>query len=386
MFSTHKNKLVSFFLVVYTALSVGCSYGENLKTDAVVNAPTQEKPQINSSDQTPIYKAISSTPANLPVSASLQCANEQVCRIVGSEQIWSTMNGGKAWEMLPLPKLAGEEPLSLSFFSEKDGIGWGAKGYFLTRDGGRTWVKGHQTPFESFDGRLDTVLVRENILWAGGGHYRKLKKGEGLGSDYSNYSLDRNSVLMPALYYSHDDGQTWKKILFPSDYGTVESLSFYTSTFGFASCAGLVYHTENAGKTWKLTKLLPKCVKKKYLNEYYEGSVATQFTLDALNQWIAYDDGRLTKSTDSGENWCDLLDSGEIKFKGTSRAYFLNLHFTNPKNGWALGGDNYMYVTKNGGKSWNRKDSDLLILDIEYFKEGAIILTEGGLYSFSLLD
>jgi photosystem II stability/assembly factor-like uncharacterized protein len=99
---------------------------------------------------------------------------------------------------------------------------------------------------------------------------------------------------------------------------------------------------------------------------------------------MADDDGRLTKSSDGGASWCDILDVGEVKFESTSRKYFIDLHFLDSLKGWGLGGDNYVYKTNDGGKHWERLDANLVIHSIEYTSNYALVLAEEGLFRLSL--
>lgn len=77
--------------------------------------------------------------------------------------------------------------------------------------------------------------------------------------------------------------------------------------------------------------------------------------------WLAYDDGRILRSTDGGISWCDLVEARKIQFEEGAYKYFTALHFVNAERGWGLGSDRFLYETSDGGKQWTRVSSEVRI-------------------------
>ncbi len=377
-----------YFLAVCFMLLASCSGGgftraTNSETSAIKSEAASLKTQNSYEKQG--YQFIAKTP---PVAGTpfLQCIDDKTCWVIGTDKTWETTDGGHGWNTPPISNPSTSLLSGMRYYSANFAIAWYTDGYYITNSSGKSWEKAPKTPIDFPNGQLEVVLLddNKNVAWVAGGQYRLLQKGEGIGWPNYWYSPDRKSVLEPVLYRSTDNGITWHRIRFPLKTGTIDSLRFYDSKRGIGISYRAIYRTVDGGETWQAIKEATNCVKKLDLGDYYEGRPVTSCSIGTKEIWMAYDDGRLTKSNDGGISWCDILVAGAVKFESTSRKHFIDLHFLDPLKGWGLGGDNYLYKTTDGGKNWNRLDADIAIHSIEYMNNYALVLAEEGLFRLSL--
>lgn len=116
----------------------------------------------------------------------------------------------------------------------------------------------------------------------------------------------------------------------------------------------------------------------------YEGTPESVAMLDAKQWWLAFDDGRITTTTDSGRSWCDLVQAGSVSFDPSGQQFFIDLHFVNATRGWGLGWDNYLYQTEDGGRTWSRVSSAMKFDSMRFFEDGqGLLVSKEGLFIVS---
>jgi photosystem II stability/assembly factor-like uncharacterized protein len=380
----HRKNLFLYIAGLLLALiCLGCSpeKGQDILSKAPTDAKVGEvhKTQLSNTG----FQLIAQTP-QITSNAFLQCLDENKCWIIEHGKSWKTTDGGKTWDALPKFTEKNDISMGTIYFDSNVGATWYLDGYFVTRDAGLTWEKAPPTPIDFPNGQLRHVLLvgHEGTRFVAGGRYRALREGEGFGPNFL-YSPDRKSVLEPALYRSNDGGITWNQIGSPGKIGVIQSLHFIDSIYITMLTDGEIYYSENAGGSWKPARYPARCVKKEYRSDYYEGKPVGLYSLNSQNTWVSFDDGRLAKSNDGGESWCDILNAGVLKFGG-GREGFVKLHFIDTQHGWGLGGDLSLYETFDGGKQWKPIPSNIVIYDIEFTPDYGVILAKEGLYRYPL--
>lgn len=108
--------------------------------------------------------------------------------------------------------------------------------------------------------------------------------------------------------------------------------------------SGAVLHTTDGGAIWKVQARLG------------EGFLESIYFLDARNGWICGDKGRLYLTRNGGESW-ELRGVGA----GSAALAFYGVRFLDPKRGLLAGldpaaGKAVLFETSDGGDSWNRRE------------------------------
>jgi photosystem II stability/assembly factor-like uncharacterized protein len=384
MYRFHRKHLylhIAELLLVFICFGCSPEKEQDMLSKAPIDAKVREADKTQHSNTG--FQLIEQTP-QITSNAFLQCLDENKCWIIEHSKSWKTTDGGKTWDSLPEFAEKKQPLMGTTYFDRDVGATWYSDGYFVTRDAGLTWEKAPPTPIDFPNGQLRDVLLvgHEGVRLVAGGRYRALREGEGFGPTFL-YSPDRKSVLEPALYRSYDGGIIWNEIGSPRKIGVVQSLHFIDSKYIASLTDGDIYYSENAGVIWKPVRYPARCVKREYRSDYYEGKPVGFYSLNAQNIWITFDDGRIVKSIDGGESWCDILNAGVLKFEG-SRDCFMKLHFIDTQNGWGLGGDLLLYQTFDGGKQWKPIPSNITIYDVAFTHDYGIILAKEGLYSYPL--
>jgi len=210
--------------------------------------------------------------------------------------------------------------------------------FLKTEDGGRTWVEQPKPLTDYPSGELRTIrfLKGGKIGWAGGGIYRPLTRDEERTGVPRNISdPPSHSVLKPAISYTEDGGKTWLRQSIPNDSGRISGFTFLNEQQGLAFENSGLFYTTNGGKQWKRVDFKKSCTDERHL-EGYDMSPLEVFFLDSRNAWLTFEHGRIAKSSDGGQSWCDLLGPDSLKFDYYER-YFKKIHFTDSLHGFGLG-------------------------------------------------
>jgi photosystem II stability/assembly factor-like uncharacterized protein len=94
-----------------------------------------------------------------------------------------------------------------------------------------------------------------------------------------------------------------------------------------------IFHTADGGKTWECQ---------------YGEKGRHLFALDFIDEKTGYacgERGFLIKTTDGGNNWNTLSNTGTLN-------WLYGMTFTDENNGFAVGLNETVIRTRNGGKTW----------------------------------
>ena len=299
-------------------------------------------------------------------------------------KIVETRDRGRNWTVLP----SGTDSALYGVRFVNDDTGWivGQDGLVLfTKDGGKTWTKQESNAtFEEGDGTAKRAYLF-NVDATDPEHV---------------WAVGDRSVLAS----SSDGGQTWRarKIAMESDLSGGQSLAaadpiFYDVKFVDAQNGwivgefGKILRTRDGGETWKeQTQTVMEGT------EYFDLlDLPTLFGLGARDRDNAVAAGleaHIARTRNAGEKWAyDQVEGGEVKLQdplydvvefadGTGWAvgaagqvvkteagsdvwkradigqdvltWLRAVSFSDPQNGWMVGGYGLIYFTEDGGKSW----------------------------------
>jgi photosystem II stability/assembly factor-like uncharacterized protein len=316
-----------------------------------------------------------------PNSYTLYCATTSVCWVGDYSKQWRTDDGGQHWQLVYSGSSDSTQIGSVDYIDPQ--VAWILTLHKLlkTEDGGRTWVE-QLRPLPDYplgDLRAVKFLKGGKIGWAGGGIYRPLtREEERTGVPRNIADPPAHSVLRPAVFYTEDGGKTWLPQTLPVNTGRISRFTFVNEKEGIAFASSGLLYTRDGGKQWKPVEFRKSCTDERFL-EGYDMSPLEVFFLDSQNAWLTFEDGRMAKSTDGGQTWCDLVAPNVVPF-GSYEKYFKNIHFTDLSNGWGLGADRLLYETSDGGRSWTRtvggQFDSIFFLD----QNTSFLVSKGGLF------
>lgn len=308
----------------------------------------------------------------------LQFLNEQEGWLADNKRLWRTSNGGASWELIysAAAQDAMQEIEGFEFLNSQ--VGWMERisGLYKTEDGGRAWMR-LTTPLDYPSGELRGVNFLEGgrVGWIVGGTYRRISHEELLREAYPNnavttYADDSNAVLEGVIYRTDDGGRTWQRQLHSTEVFRFFSLYFTSAEHGLALADYEIFYTENGGRQWDNAEFRRDCVEERFLESYERRPVAISFA-NANTGWLTFNDGRIAKTIDGGQTWCDLLRPEDVWREGEQNAYFKTIYFSDATHGWGLKADGSLHRTQDGGITWvrtvtdNRFD-DMCFLDTRY--------------------
>jgi photosystem II stability/assembly factor-like uncharacterized protein len=290
--------------------------------------------------------------------------------------LWFTSDLGKTWSQVRPPQSRfGAYSYGLRHFSDRR-LGWlcpiDGLGCFVTSDGGATW-RAIVTP-----GPPD-VLIQDFFFlpdgktgWAGGGVYRVADPGE----DGPNFVVRRDGltdplmILEPAILLTHDGGQTWSRASVPrSDDWEIRSVTFPSSTTGFAVGDRVLYRSTDGGKSWVPATVAKGCLPRDFPQAYGNGGLVTSSSF--LNEkvgWVNFGEGVVLRTTDGGRSLCKV----GLPFPGQ----LMEIQFVSVKLGWGLpfsGG--FLYRTRDSGASWERVQLPFQVGRVSVLKNGHAWIT-----------
>ncbi|MEX0608799.1 MAG: YCF48-related protein [Balneolaceae bacterium] len=158
------------------------------------------------------------------------------------------------------------------------------------------------------------------------------------------------------IIHTKDGGISWKKQN-STTYLDLNAVHFMDHLNGLVvGRNGIIIHTNDGGQNWiknEYSFIYPdelyvvkdegraQRIKKQSISPELE---AVHFT-DLKNGWAVGASGTIIHTKDGGENWS----------RQTSRSddYLYDIYFTDNKNGWAIGSRGFVVQTKDGGENWN---------------------------------
>jgi photosystem II stability/assembly factor-like uncharacterized protein len=194
---------------------------------------------------------------------------------------------------------------------------------WATEDGGRHWRKSYCVP--SRPERRDKIQTLQFLTWTEG------------------WLL----VGFNQLLHTTDEGQTWltqtfeKRIIFGLRFANPKRGWWVgeQSLSGVPDYRGVIYSTDDGGKTWDEAPT--------QINSVYRWNLIWVWPVSPTDIWVVGD--LLLHSLDGGKTW--RQPSAQLGELASLRN--VKIQFKNPQVGWILRlpPDNYM-VTKDGGKDW----------------------------------
>ena len=368
--------LLSCALCFAACTSSGIPISEGPGNSASPDAGTEIK------TTTPVLTRIGEIPKTGTTAMAIQCANERICWLNTQKVLWQSVDGGKAWrEIYQAP----EEIVSYSFIDTEIGFSFSFDKLYRTADGGLTWTH-QESPLENSNGQTHALwfLGDGKTGWLAGGIYRDQTADE-LQNGVPNNTRDVTGkrVLEEAIFRTNDGGKTWQQQRFVdgANLGRILQIQFVNAEQGLALGEQVVYQTRDSGATWNSIDFQKSCVRKEYLADEYDVSPDNVEMLDSKLMWISYRDGRVIKTVDGGQHWCDLIQPGAVSFEGTGRELFTAMHFANGNHGWGLGADRLLYETRDG-KTWSRVNSELRFNGIDFIgPELGFLVSDNSIYN-----
>ena len=313
------------------------------------------------------------------------CVDENTCWINSPRKLWRSVDSGKHWQEVYRSRSDEDEIQACHFVSSEYGWRISYHKLFVTHDGGYTWAE-QPSPFEYPTGESRSLwFLGQKTGWIAGGTFRTQTPTElKFGVPNNARDVTGKMVLEQAVFQTTDGGKTWKKQSFQSSggasIGRILRVRFLNDLRGVALGERNFYYTSDGGNHWLRPNLNNNCVRSKYKSDY-DASPANVEMLDARNWWITYDDGRIIRSADGGNVWCDFVQPEEIPFDEAGHHYFTVLHFDTAAHGWGLGWDRFLYETKDAGKHWTRVSSEIKFDSMDFpNKSNGFLVSHAGIF------
>ncbi len=292
-------------------------------------------------------------------------------------------DGGRTWAPLPAPHAfspdSAEHPLervsSILFSSATDGWLYGPN-TFYTHDGGQTWLKAPQA--------ILALAFQDNLLWAiiaaddswqvatssdnGGAWVSASTQPAWAGGTPQLAALNAKQAWVMAntdfdwyLWHTADGGQSWKEMpetsqpfravrllevdqegrlwLFSADQpaGGSQSKSLYTST--------------DAGASWQLVAV-PPYDSRTPCSLPWSGELPAAARSAATNgsEWfLVLSRYTLVGSANAGCNWSEAVPFAQANI---GDATIIGVTFADSRHGWAAASPNRLFITNDGGITW----------------------------------
>lgn len=378
MFNIGSSLLMSKLMFYFLAIGLGaCSVTRGTRPPDRTPLPSEPPRQTD-----PRLRSMGNVPPG-PKSYVLDCLNETVCWTGDFLKQWRTNDGGKNWQLVYSGSPNGGEITTIDHIGEH--VAWvlTIEKLYKTEDGA-SWVEQAKPLPDYPSGQLRAIRFMADgmIGWAGGGIFRPLTSDEQRNGVPRNISDPASkTVLRPAISRTEDGGKTWNPQSLPSTTGRVYDFAFLNEQQGIALESSGPFYTENGGREWKRVDFKKSCTNARYL-EGYDMRAIQVFFLDSHNVWMSFEDGRIAKSVNGGQSWCDLLAPNAVNFDYNEK-YFKKIHFTTLLQGWGLGANRNLYETTDGGKTW-AKALDIELDDLFFMNNGTVFLvSKAGLFRMS---
>jgi photosystem II stability/assembly factor-like uncharacterized protein len=232
--------------------------------------------------------------------------------------LWKTEDGGNSWSEIS------EEAFNTIYFNNAT-LGWGGdyRQIKMTSDGGNTW----QIVIDSIECKKIT-FEDESHGWA---------------------LVNEDSIL-----FTQDGGYTWQgQIFYKSEYYTLNSFDMSLNRINIAvGNGGHIRTKEPVATNWN-----------SITSTFFNGSLSSIQIIDDNKIWLCgweyyeygYDPrGALVHSNDGGNTWAKTVFENQIILE------FNDISFLNHLEGWAVGYNNTIKHTTDGGFTWVDQNSGWL--------------------------
>ncbi len=312
--------------------------------------------------------------------------DEQHGWLADNQGLWMSSDGGRTWAVVYFDKDITNGLDQIFFHNLKSGWLLRPSGLYKTDNGGKSWVQ-VLTPLEFPKGSISTFYFRRDGKegWLAGGLYKKISLEESRNGPYPNNLVveldDGYAVLYQAILHTKDGGETWQRQSLPAEVGRIHDVNFIDETHGVAFGSLGIFFTTDGGARWNRALFKKDCVDAEFIKI---PDSEPEFVAFAGNQfaWVSYNNGRIMKSDDAGQTWCDLLRPEEVWRAGEKgSAYLSKLHFVNPTQGWGLKANGTLYKTEDAGRTWTQLDfNGARVEDVQFFNDYGLAVTKAELF------
>ncbi|WP_164779701.1 WD40/YVTN/BNR-like repeat-containing protein [Paenibacillus kobensis] len=382
------NRSTIIYVFIFLALMVGCSQGD---ANDVTQPPKLKDTPPKSSLK---FNAINMITEQKGWALAVQGDQNGIL----PNALYSTHDGGQSWETIPIPSLLRTGVYAQWDFRDDQTV-WvilqhqDAGKVYLTRDGGKTWferkvdVKGEIPELRSLDSNIAWVTdvtyasggspnnnIEIHFTSDGGDTWQKIAEEsnvpevgqKGAAQPFSHETAwipvtDMNS--QPYAYYTLDRGAAWQKKQLalpdqaepPVRFRGLEYVNLGKGQLAYPIKVTtengkneiVIYTSENNGNTWTAQQTLP----------FEEEEWININIVDKSHGWVVKNSqASLYQFADGKET---LVNEAE-RITGEEGSVFGGIDFVSRQRGFALIGDpnetgKSLYVTDDGGKSWEEK-------------------------------
>ncbi len=290
---------------------------------------------------------------------------------------------GPGWSKV---KLVEEVYADIFFQNSNTGYILGSGNMYKTIEGGNIWNKLPAPPqnganiFVTPDGKLFVVNLTDSIYRSTntGTSFSGFKTNNGSFSDL--FFTDNNNgiaVSSNSLSYTLDGGATWLNVPTPSGYPSAPSLNttcfFVNISTGWVAVRGEIYRPNGSLSNW---------TKSTFINNAPLSTGGDAMSLFATSASVVYagcDNGRVYKSVDGGINFTQM-----VQFPASMNQY-MDIHFIGA-TGYACFGKR-IHRTTDSGTTWqmvvSMGSSDIIELHFVDANHGWACTTKGEILKYN---
>lgn len=319
--------------------------------------------------------------------------------------VYHSTDGGIVWNAHAVG-LTYELPdaiTNIHFFNQMQGFAMNHTQFYTTSDGGESWTSVYIAPlYENpvFLGVYSWPDPQHGFLAGAGPSLVKTSDGGSAFSDMIIGTNDKFNIVVfndslngivagstnqnATVLYTENGGDNWFQATFDSIPDSVSDVAFADTYNGWAVSGNRIYHTSDGGHNWIS------------LSQEAEVDFSKISSVD-LNHLFACGNGTVRKSSDGGLTWADISPEGftpgyaisAFQFTDTLTGYLailkvtdnafrflktadggltwnavvvdnnenemvIAIDFCDPLNGIISRDDGYIFLTHDGGESWNQ--------------------------------